>query len=82
MIRGKGGKIDLYKDEDGNVYEKAKGNKGPGEKIDYNLKDLRNPTEKKRKQKRKQKRRVILLQPLHQIKRPNQNHGWRKLEIL
>ncbi|MFY0256265.1 polymorphic toxin type 33 domain-containing protein, partial [Chitinophaga sp. 30R24] len=37
-----GGQIDLYKDRDGNVYEKAKGNKGPGEPIGVNLKDLRN----------------------------------------
>jgi hypothetical protein len=41
-----GGKIDLYKDKDGNVYEKAKGNKGPGEKIDYNLKHLRDQSQK------------------------------------
>jgi len=39
--KGKGGgKIDLYKDKDGNVYEKAKGNKGPGEPTGYNLNDL------------------------------------------
>jgi RHS repeat-associated protein len=37
--KGKGGgKIDLYKDKEGNVYEKAKGNKGPGEPIGINLK--------------------------------------------
>ena len=34
-----GGKIDLYKDKEGNVYEKAKGNKGPGEPIGINLND-------------------------------------------
>lgn len=36
-----GGKIDLYKDKDGNVYEKGKGNKGPGEPIGVNLNDLK-----------------------------------------
>jgi RHS repeat-associated protein len=35
-----GGKIDLYKDKKGNVYEKGKGNKGPGEPICVNLNDL------------------------------------------
>ncbi len=34
-----GGKIDLYKDKQGNVYEKAKGNKGPGEPIGVNVND-------------------------------------------
>lgn len=38
-----GGKKDLYKDKDGNVYEKAKGNKGPGEPIGVNLNE---PAEK------------------------------------
>ncbi|MFB6454385.1 polymorphic toxin type 33 domain-containing protein [Chitinophaga sp. Hz27] len=37
-----GGKVDLYKDPAGNVYEKGKGNMGPGEPTGYNLKDLRN----------------------------------------
>lgn len=36
-----GGKIDLYKDKRGNVYEKAKGNKGPGEPIGVNLNNLK-----------------------------------------
>jgi len=35
-----GGKIDLYKDKEGNVYEKGKGNKGPGEPTGYNLNNL------------------------------------------
>ena len=38
--KGRGGQRDLYKDKDGNVYEKPKGGNGPGEPIDYNLKDL------------------------------------------
>jgi len=33
-----GGQRDLYKDKEGNVYEKPKGGNGPGELIDYNLK--------------------------------------------
>ncbi|WP_176852108.1 polymorphic toxin type 33 domain-containing protein [Mucilaginibacter sp. OK268] len=36
----KGGRLDLYKDKKGNVYEKPKGNKGPGEPIGYNLNNL------------------------------------------
>jgi len=42
-----GGKRDLYKDKDGNVYEKAKGNKGPGEPIGINLNDPPPGTEEK-----------------------------------
>ncbi|WP_245536711.1 polymorphic toxin type 33 domain-containing protein [Solitalea canadensis] len=37
----RGGRLDLWKDGEGNVYEKPKGNKGPGEPIGYNLKDLK-----------------------------------------
>jgi len=37
-LNGKnGGKLDLYKDRDGNVYEKPKGGTGAGEPIGYNL---------------------------------------------
>jgi hypothetical protein len=32
-----GGEVDLYKDKSGNVYEKGKGNVGPGEPIGYNI---------------------------------------------
>ncbi|CVK16210.1 RHS repeat-associated core domain-containing protein [Apibacter mensalis] len=35
-----GGKKDLYKDKDGNIYEKPKGGKGPGEWTGINIKDL------------------------------------------
>jgi hypothetical protein len=35
-----GGKKDLYKDKDGNIYEKPKGGKGPGECTGINIKDL------------------------------------------
>jgi RHS repeat-associated protein len=38
--KGRGGQRDLYKDKDGNVYEKPKGGNGPGESIDYNLKNF------------------------------------------
>jgi len=40
--RNGGGKIDLYKDKEGNVYEKGKGNKGPGEPTGYNMNNLSN----------------------------------------
>ena len=36
-----GGKTDLYKDRDGNIYQKAKGGKGEGEPIGMNIKDLK-----------------------------------------
>jgi RHS repeat-associated protein len=35
-----GGKTDLYKDKQGNVYQKPKGGNGPGEPIGVNLNDL------------------------------------------
>ena len=35
-----GGQRDLYKDKEGNVYEKPKGGNGPGEPIGVNLKEL------------------------------------------
>jgi hypothetical protein len=35
-----GGQRDLYKDKDGNVYEKPKGGNGPGEPTGFNLKEL------------------------------------------
>jgi hypothetical protein len=40
-VNGKGGgPKDLYKDKKGNVYEKPKGGRGPGEPIGINLNNL------------------------------------------
>ncbi len=36
--------MDLYEDKSGNVYEKGKGNVGPGETTGYNLDNLPNLT--------------------------------------
>ena len=33
-------KYDLYKDRDGNIYQKPKGGKGNGEPVDLNIKDF------------------------------------------
>jgi hypothetical protein len=38
----RGGRTDLYKDREGNVYQKPKGGNGPGEPIGVNLNDLNN----------------------------------------
>jgi hypothetical protein len=36
-----GGKTDLYKDRDGNIYQKPKGGTGEGEPIGINVNDLK-----------------------------------------
>jgi len=35
-----GSRTDLYKDREGNIYEKPKGGAGPGDPTGYNINDL------------------------------------------